>query len=641
MAQYTGVKELKAYLNMSIDVSLYGSGAKGQNNTIDLSELLDLIIQLIAPTSGISGSKLMLNITNELGNNNSQFLKLDLDATINLATYVVNLGLRLVKYPVDGSAEKTLLGVYLYGDTVYVDLSGILGDTAKIRLTGLGVNNLLKDTLSKLLDKIGDEEGASAANEALLASKSDIATIEKNMMDWEYIMLFFSPGEVLVQLNADLINAVYKKILQLRGEAQKNLIPDLGDWSLFVGTDPTTDHTKLSVNARFSDALYMTLDLNFPTMTKDIAAGNTKIANNRGTISNYTNIGSINLGDIIDGQELDILDVLNLPKIGLHMGADIQITTRGLTSSSSDYNSSFAGWLGKTLGTLLAGTDILGTYQTISSSMTAENRVSNYGGRLFKWDATNQRYNKVEDANASEATHYFKPADFNLVFGSATESVNLHLDIKANVNLGTLITEGIGAILYSDIAIDVTVGNPVNKQLLSIYYLGSSRIQKNAATGVTTQLTSGSGSSYIYSDAIYIDATGLGLGKIKFQGIAGILGATPSYNPNTNALLTAYDKDAESAAGSDSATTAAQGSASNLYFTIDLENGRVATNFDMGLINTIIDMIGVDLGSITLPDIQGATLTLNFGNKGIDSQQLSSILESVGSANHGAIDPIE
>ena len=55
--QYVRVENLKAQLKMSISVSIYGSG-KEKDNTIDLSQLLDLIMELIAPDSNISGSTL-------------------------------------------------------------------------------------------------------------------------------------------------------------------------------------------------------------------------------------------------------------------------------------------------------------------------------------------------------------------------------------------------------------------------------------------------------------------------------------------------------------------------------------------------------------------------------------------------------
>ena len=55
----------------------------GEADTIDMSELLDLLIGLIAPDSGISGSQMNLNISNVLGKNEKFILAAAYDIHFN------------------------------------------------------------------------------------------------------------------------------------------------------------------------------------------------------------------------------------------------------------------------------------------------------------------------------------------------------------------------------------------------------------------------------------------------------------------------------------------------------------------------------------------------------------------------------
>ena len=312
-ANYVKLQDVTAHLEMSIEISLYGSGnAAGKGNEIDLSEILDMIIGLVNPGSAISGSQLKLNIVNEFGNNQGAFLTLDLVANIDVETYKVELGLELNKKTASMTTAKTLLGVYLIENAVYVDLSGILGETARIAVTDLNLDGLLEGVLGKFL---GQEESTDASG-ASVASKEDIGTIEANkdhLREYAYFMINVTPQKLLLQLNADLVNAIYKKIMAIRGLEQKDLIPDIGD--LLVRFDASesgakkyvkmteeekkaysgktykkvgvryvevTDGTKgdykqdgnkttISLNLRFSDGLYFCLDIPAGSITKDIS----------------------------------------------------------------------------------------------------------------------------------------------------------------------------------------------------------------------------------------------------------------------------------------------------------------------------------------------------------------------------------
>jgi len=146
-SKFVEIHSMKAYLNMSIDVSLYGSGAAGQDNTIDMSEVLDLLLELLAPTANTGNSDFKVNITNELGRDDGAFLKLDLNAVIDFENWEAALSLKLQKYAAKSNSYSTLFGIYLLDDSIYVDLSGLLGETAKVKLEGVNVNSLIKNSL--------------------------------------------------------------------------------------------------------------------------------------------------------------------------------------------------------------------------------------------------------------------------------------------------------------------------------------------------------------------------------------------------------------------------------------------------------------------------------------------------------------
>ena len=634
-SKFVEIHSMKAYLNMSIDVSLYGSGAAGQDNTIDMSEVLDLLLELLAPTANTGNSDFKVNITNELGRDDGAFLKLDLNAVIDFENWEAALSLKLQKYAAKSNSYSTLFGIYLLDDSIYVDLSGLLGETAKVKLEGVNVNSLIKNSLGKLIGAV--DNGGLANDEAGTAAKDEIDIIESNMMDWEYIMLLFRPHEVLLQLNADLINAVYKKIMQIRGEKVENLLPDLGDWLLHIGTDPTTDHTKISLNMRFSDALYLTLDLDMPTITKDVENGKRVISGIIGDQSKYVSLGSIDLEAIVNGGEVDLINALTLPTVGAHMGITVQVTSRGLARGDAGYDDSFAAWLGdELLGSLLSGVDAFGNYKKFgdSGNMTLADREF-YQGKMYKYDSANKRY--VEETDWRNATHYFQSALTSFTFGSANESINLVIDLKANINLGSVILYGLAGILYSDISIDVSMGYPLNKKLISIYYLGSSRLKYNQTTGSYEVGSDGD----IMSDAIYIDATSLGLGKIKFQGVAGILGGSYGYDGDEANTVADASTEADGETNADGTPDASTGSeATPIALNINIENDKLEFSFDTGLFNAILALLNVKLG-FNLPNIQNATLSLMFGDNGISGMRLESILDSVGSSIAIAVNPIE
>ncbi len=863
---YVKLQNATAHLEMSIEISMYGSGKAGNANIIDLSEILDLIMGLISPNSAISGSQLKLNIANEFGNNNGAYLTLDLVANIDVETYKVELGLRLNKRTASMAAAKTLIGLYLIENAVYVDLSGILGETAKIAVTDLNLDGLLEGVLGKYLN----QEDTSDASGASIASKDDIATIEKNkdhLREYAYFMINVTPQKLLLQLNADFVNAIYKKIMAIRNLEQKDLIPDIGDLLVRMDASETgaknyvkmteaekatytgktykkvglryvevTDGTKgdykqdgnktsISLNLRFSDGLYFCLDIPAASITKDTsesvvsifglstdtkefykalsttelsdydgtryakksdgtyevantttdgvtyyapmvtriddndlatytevkfvknANGNyirtsvfegttlyaqstayskltwnggklfdgasefegtvyvkrygeyevyqdttysestnyykqtvsyTKLTFTNGVLYNgdelykggkvytastatgedgeavttythltqytfypyyklkqeqvprdYIEILSLDLESLVNGTGTFDISSLNLPTIGLKASLNLTMTSKNLKSGDVGYDESLAGWVKDLLANLLGGTAILGKFSALTlTDGKLYDGSAVYTGKVYTKNSSGDYILHSEKTYVSGTTYYkYTLADVNITMAN---EINLTIDIAANVNLAPILAYGIGGILYSDIAVDISLGKPVGSKLISLYYLGSSRLMKKSGTGWELKEASNSGvysTTEIFSDALYVDASGLGLGKIKLQGIAGLLGATPSYDAKT-ASGASVSADATT---SDADTAAANAAASSaLYLQIDIQNGRLGVTFDNAFISTLIGMLGLDLGDIELPPIKSVALEVNIGAKGLDSINLNAQLDSVG-----------
>ncbi|MDE5601332.1 MAG: hypothetical protein K2J16_02420, partial [Clostridia bacterium] len=619
--EYVRIQDLKATLSMSINVSLYGSG-KAANNTIDLSEL----IQLLLPGDELSSAKLMLNIVNEVGSQSGAYLKLDLVATVDLSGVEpkLNLMLELVKYVAGSNTNKTLLGVYLLNDVVYVDLSGILGAAAKIKLEGVNLGGLLKEPLGGVFDKLGVEGMFGGAGEASTAAAEEIGTLNGLRKNWPYLMLMFNPRRLLLQLNASLINVVYRKILALRGSEQKNFIPDLGDLLLNIGTD-SDDHTTISLNLRLSDALYITLDLPFPHIDKSVDTS--AISSHLGNTNAYIKVGTLDLEAILSGDpDADLMSMLDLPTIGLNLDMAIQISSRGYEPGTTNYNNSFAHWLSsELLGNMLDGMGALG-YWTPITTLTGTYGLQTYKGKIYTFDSASKTYIPTSEdmssktqADVNSGKYYrYVMGNLNFRLGTSSESIRLSVSLQANLNLGALILYGIGGILYSDMSIKVGIGDPLNTQIINIYYLGSTGLARNSMGKI--EVTKGAN---IFSDALYIDATGIGLGKIKFQGAAGILGVT-----STSAEAVTATDSAKVAA---EAVTAAE-AATELFLNLDIENGRIGMSFDKGLITTLFNMLGVELG-FELPDIKHAAAAISFGEQqGLDAINITADLDSVGTS---------
>lgn len=102
-------------------------------------------------------------------------------------------------------------------------------------------------------------------------------------------------------------------------------------------------------------------------------------------------------------------------------------------------------------------------------------------------------------------------------------------------------------------------------------------------------------------------------------------------HPGASVSSDATTSDADASAGA----KAAAGNA--LYLQVDIENGRLGMSFDSAFISTLIGMLGIDLGNITLPPIKSVKLDINLGESGFESINLNAQLDSVGTGANVAI----
>ena len=333
------------------------------------------------------------------------------------------------------------------------------------------------------------------------------------------------------------------------------------------------------------------------------------------------------------------------------------MTSEGLSPDDGEkYDNSLAGWV---IGLL---TDMLGANSFfVSPFTTADEEYIKYEGPLYTKgeDSTGATvYNQVGTTiegdtaqflgtdgakkNYSDYPELYRTTMIEATFASG--AIDLGIEIEADINLGALISSGIGGILFSDLRVAVTLGAPFNTTILEVYYLGSSRLV-NAGNVYELRAGNISGNVQAFSDAIYIDASGLGLGKIKFQGIAGLLGANVGFayeqqNINSGAISAAEGDET----GGETGGEAQAGETVSVTLGIDLAENYIGINIDKALINTVFGMLGgtlAEAGISGLPDVQELSLELSFGEATINSITLDAVLDSAGTGATVSISDIQ
>lgn len=619
---FKSVTEAKLRLSTNIDVSFFGEAGEA----VDLSELLDLILKKIPSGSPLANNELVINIVGALGDKDNPYLNAKLDAYIDLATFSLEVALVVNRYQTEGEKAgelgNTLLAVYLKDDSVYIDLSGILGDGVMVSITNLGLNQLLADKLGGLLASAGI--GGSSATEAVTATIED--SLGMTLHDYAYLGVLINPGYFSLQLTAMVINAIVAKIGEENPDLKLDFVlPDFGDIMIAAHGDKA-DGAKLSINAKFAEGFMGAIDINTLTLGTEPVFGTEAGRINLDT-SKFSEVYNATTGNIAENFYLSA-----------NAFVEVSMTSEGLKPGDANYDNSLAGWGIRTITNLLLGAldeTMLGlfsqglqSYYTKLSTADAQ-AWKDKGGILYTTETPDDLGSYTEykgEISDAVALYKFDPK-VNVTF--AENDVNLLIDIAADIDLGSIVAFGIGGILFSDLKLEIRLGEPFNSQFLTVYYLGSSRLEKEG--NIYTLGTNGT----VFSDAIYIDASGLGLGKIKFQGITGLLGANIGKAFDENAVSadagTSAD-DAESSAGESQADN------DRVSIAINIAEGSIGIELDAALINTIFGLLP-EL-PIELPSIQKLAVNLAFGDNGLSSISLEGILDEASTGLQLAISDV-
>lgn len=648
---YTDVMKSSLRLSTSVDVGFYGKTGAG----IDLGSIADLIFGIDALKSALgvelTNNSLDVNITGDLGNADAPYFNIRLDAWFDLGTGKLQVKLEVGRYDYNnGGVLDTMLAVSLADDTLYADLSGLLGEGVQGRITGLGIEALLAEALGGLT-------GAGAQNaEATTATIADTAGM--TLHEYAYIAAMINPGYFSLQLTLAAVEAIIAKV----GADNPDLnlgdidLPDLGD-IMIESNGSAEDGAWLSLNAKLSEDFGASIDIHRVYLgTEPIYSTTSGLTGTEGMTADEKFADYALLYDVASGELNPDLN------ISASASAEISMTSEGLNPGDEGYEDSLAGWVIDLVTGLLGSTSIFVTPYDIGS----EADYNEYGGPIYvlgddgvtyvekgKVAADGSGYYELKDDgtyadtvttwSAGGYSQYYRTTIVEATF--AANEVNLTIDLEADLNIGAIVTYGIGGILFSDLKLSVGLGSPFNSTILEVYYLGSSRLSDAANNNIYTLVEDvETGNLGAFNDAIYIDASGLGLGKIKFQGLAGVLGAN---------IGQIYDNDALSAdagsAADETDTGAGEGTASegeslpsaSVSLGINIAENYVGIGIDRNLIQTVFGLLGDSLGGISLPDVQSLNLGLTFGEVGLSSIAIDAELDAAGTGAHIALSDLE
>ncbi|MEG2274842.1 MAG: hypothetical protein RSC44_05885, partial [Clostridia bacterium] len=217
----------------------------------------------------------------------------------------------------------------------------------------------------------------------------------------------------------------------------------------------------------------------------------------------------------------------------------------------------------------------------------------------------------------------------NVIFAQTAFKVSIAA--KINLNFAALMKYGIGGILYSDLALDIKFGAGSYEgdavTLISLYYLGSSRLTKT--NNIFELAPKDETKEQYFSDAAYVDATGLGFGKIKLSGFAGILGANQIVEAGTAALVAPDGTTPPADAGSQGTTS--------LGVVLEIQNGKIGLTVQRSMIDTIFKMAGLTIPDGLMPPIQDVGIEINYSDAGLTNLCVNATLDSVGTTMSLAI----
>ncbi|MEG1662843.1 MAG: hypothetical protein RR338_02550, partial [Clostridia bacterium] len=611
---------------------------------------------------------------------------------------------------------RPILAVYLFNDSLFADLSALFGtDAGKICISGLGLNKMMANALGGILSKVSTD--ATTSGDAQTSSLEQINGMENNL-DYAYFKLMINPQLVCLQLNAAVINAVYHKIMSIRGEPAVDIIPDIGDIMLAIDSSNKKEGTILSLNLKFTENFRVAIDIkNFklkkedttvtadnhflkPLFSDNIGQGNGAYAYEKGVYrylggngeyiqnadgTTYKYVGGN--GDYIKeglagnetykfvgagkGNYIQNVDKNNkatyqevgfkgnynkealgntytlvgfkgayttpfveafnittgqigLETVGVELQIDLTMQSAGLLPTDLNYDKSLAGWLINLVGGLLEGVAPFGEYKAMTVDEQKTVALGGYAGQRYSKDDASNTYIKNE-----LGTFKFVAADINVIFAKTAFKVSIAA--KINLNFAALMKYGIGGILYSDLALDIKFGAGSYEgdavTLISLYYLGSSRLTKTS--NIFELAPKDETKKQYFSDAAYVDATGLGFGKIKLSGFAGILGANQIVEAGTAALVAPDGKTPPADAGSQGTTS--------LGVVLEIQNGKIGLTVQRSMIDTIFKMAGLTIPDGLMPPIKDVGIEINYSDAGLTNLCVNATLDEVGTTMSLAI----
>ncbi len=684
--KFQDVLEASIRLSTSIDIGFHGTSPAD----IDLGALADLIfgIDAIKTALGVelTNNSLDVSVTGELGNADRAYFNVRLDAWFDLRG---GLQVRLTVGRYDetetGAVElTTVIGVVLADDTLFADLSGLLGTGVKGYISNLGVEELLFEALGGVLN--------TSAFEATTATISD--TENMTLHDYAYLAVMINPGYFSLQLTLATIQAILAKVSADNPDLNLGDIelPDLGD-IMIESNGSAEDGAWLSLNAKLSenfsasidiDHLYLGTEALYDTTIPVLdAAGlptdeSISVTGTEGEIKFTTKVVDDNTVDIAtlpeegEGEYYTYLyDVasgeLN-PNLNVSASAALSLTmtSEGLVSpdkgdsntwgglgsyeeAKAKYDSSLAGWVIDLVTGMLGATSIFVTPYDRDN----EAEYNAYGGPIYVLGDDGVTYEEIgkvaSDGNGyyaldkEEGTYadtptawedgkqYYRTTIVEATF--AANEVNLIISLEADLNIGAIVTYGIGGILFSDFRVSVELGAPFDSTVLEVYYLGSSRLSSAANNNIYTLVEDvEAGNLGAFNDAIYINASGLGLGWIKFQGLAGIFGANIGQIYDNDALTAYADTAADETDTGAEEGTASEGEAlpsASVSLGINIAENYLGIGIDRNLIQTVFGLLGDSL-DFELPDVQSLNLGLTLGTTGLNSVTIESQLDPAG-----------
>ncbi len=616
-------------LNTSIDVGFHGvTGAD-----IELGALVDLIfgIDAIKTALGVDlvNNSLAVDIIGDLGNASGPYFEIVLDAYIafggegSIPIADMQIGLTVNRYNYDPSAEQPktpVLKVYFFDNTLYADLYGLLGEGMQVKLEGLDLLDLIAGAAS---------EGAAEAVATTMEAAENMT-----LHDYAYLGALINPGYFSLQLTLSAVQAILAKVGAENASIEDTLagieLPDIGDIQIAANG---IDGPKFSLNAKLSDNFAASLDVN------EFNLGNLPVKTDKlvNELKDYTciaNIANRQLGDFTLSASANI---------------DLTMTSEGLKPGDDDYDDSLAGWVIGLITDALGATSVFVQPLAMNGATVTDSEYIEYGGPVYtlKVDGTYEEIGTIASATQYvdlkgvkqdfvAGTAYYRTTIVEAVF--ADNDVNLSIGLEADLNLGAFMLYGIGGLLLSDLKVSIELGYPFNSTLLELYLLGSSRLSEAANNNIYILKSEvESGKIGAYNDAAYINAEGLGLGKIKFQGITSLFGANVGqiYDEQTSAAAIA---EATSTADGDTTDATGGGISQSVSIGLQISEGFLGLTIDKALIGTVFGLLDLEFD---LPDVQRISLGLSIGDEGLSELAIGATVDKAGTGINLALNNLD